>query len=245
MDERDIHRIRWRDGLEDLVYLYRHPEDTGRITRVIEAWQGRSLPRTLTRMRARAKGRDLLRRKPSLGDALADWDRLERLPAGTLGAAYLDSCAQLGTTRRGMSDYVETGTSAERTAALEPDERFLQDTLFFSHDLYHLVTGYQTDLLGEVCLLAFTAAQTRNTGVLAMAGLGAYSIRLPRLAGQRRMLDASARALRAEWLVEQDWPSLLARPLTAVQRELGLWPPPVYEPVWVGKAARARAKGGA
>ena len=52
----------------------------------------------------------------------------------------------------------------------------------------------ETDLVGEVCLLAFTAAQTRNTGVLAMALLGAFSIRLPRLQGQRLMLDAARRA---------------------------------------------------
>ncbi|PRQ08994.1 Coq4 family protein [Enhygromyxa salina] len=240
MDHADIHAIRWREGLDILRFLYRNPGRTDQITRVIEAWQGRSLPRTLARMRGRAKARALLQRKPSLGDALADWERLESLPAGTLGQAYLTSCESLGTTRRGMGVYVETGTSAARTAALEPDERFLQDTLFFSHDLYHLVTGYKTDLLGEVCLLAFTAAQTRNTGVLAMAGLGAYSIRLPRLAGQRMMLDATALALRAEWLVEQDWVELLDHPLEQIQRELGLWPPPEYTPVWVGKSGRGR-----
>ncbi|MCA9709394.1 MAG: hypothetical protein KDK70_26370, partial [Myxococcales bacterium] len=204
-------------------------------------WQGRSLPRMLRRLRRRSRGRALLEQRPALDRALADWRWLGSLPEGSLGRAYLDFCGVLGTTKAGMKVYVDEGTSRARTVRLPPDERFVQDTLFQCHDLYHLVAGYETDLVGEVCLLAFTAAQTRNTGVLAMALLGAFSIRLPRLQGQRLMLDAARRALRARWFVEQDWVALLPRPLDEVQRELGVWPPPRYERLWIGRARRDRA----
>ena len=215
----DIYRIRWREGWHILRYLYRHPADTGQIARVIEAWQGRSLPRLLRRMRGRPRGRALLAQKPALDRALMDWGWLATLPEGSLGRAYLDYCHEVGATEEGMKVYVEEGTNAERTARLPPDERFIQDTLFLSHDIYHLVTGYQTDLVGEICLLAFTAAQLRNTGVFAMMMLGMISIRLPRLAGQRMMIRAFIRALRAEWFAEQDWVQLLSQPLPLFPRQ--------------------------
>ena len=236
----DIYRIRWREGWTILKYLYRHPEDTSQIARVIEAWQGRSLPRMLRRMRRRPAGRELLARQPALHQVLSDWDWLRTLPEGSLGRAYLDYCHEVGATQEGMRSYVEEGTSSERTARLPPDERFIQNTLFLSHDLYHIVSGYKTDLVGEICLLAFTAAQLRNTGVFAMMMLGMFSIRLPRLAGQRMMIQAFVRALRAEWFVEQDWVERMSQPLEQIQRQLGVWPPPRYEPLWVGQARRQR-----
>jgi ubiquinone biosynthesis protein COQ4 len=225
----DIYRIRWREGWDILTYLYRHPTDTTQIARVIEALQGRSLPRMLRRMHKRPLARALLAKRPALREALADRAWLASLPAGTLGRAYLAHVGDSG----GMSGYVDAGTSADRTERLPPDESFVQDYLFHCHDLFHLVTGYQIDLVGEVCLLAFTAAQLRNTGVIAMALLGVYSLRLPRLRGQRLWLAAAVRALRAEWLPEQDWVALLAKPLDDVRKELGLYPPPVYTPLFI------------
>ncbi|MCG8422075.1 MAG: ubiquinone biosynthesis protein COQ4 [Proteobacteria bacterium] len=243
MTENNYYRIRWREGWEVLQYLYRHPHDTGQIARVIEALQGRSLQRLLRRLRQSEDGRTLLVRRPSLRDALADWGWLESLPEGSLGRAYCDFCQQKGVAQQGMTGYVEEGTNAERTKNLPPDERFIQDFLFHSHDIYHLVTGYQTDLIGEVCLLAFTAAQTRNTGVCAMALLGLYSLRLRRFKGQRLALQAAVRALRASWLPEQNWVDLLPRPLDDIRRQLGLYPPVEYAPLHISPARKKSTPG--
>ena len=227
----DIYRVRWAEGWQTLVYLYRHPFDTAQIARVIEALQGRSVQRTLRRLRDRPAGRELLAARPDLRAALADRAWLASLPVGSLGHAYLEHCGASG----GMTAYVDDGTSSERTAHLPEDEAYVQDYLFHGHDLYHLVTGYKTDLVGEVCLLAFTAGQLWNTGVIAMALLGGYSLRLPRLAGQRLWARAFVRALRSAWLPEQNWVELLARPLGEVRKQLGLDPPPVYRPLYIHK----------
>ena len=40
-----------------------------------------------------------------------------------------------------------------------------------SHDLWHCVTGYSRDLVGEASLLAFTFAQTRNPGIGAIVAM--------------------------------------------------------------------------
>jgi ubiquinone biosynthesis protein COQ4 len=239
---RGVHQVRWREGLRTIAYLYRHPYDTTQIARVIEALSGSSTPRLLRRMAKRPLGRALLAKRPSLRAALADRAWLSSLPAGSLGREYL-AYIERERLAGGMTTVVDAGTTPERTAGLTDDEAFIQDFLFHSHDIYHLVAGYHTDLVGEVCLLAFTAAQTRNTGVIAMAMLGVYSLRLPRLAGQRMWAMAGVRGLTCAWLPEQDWVALLPLPLDDVRKRLGLHPPPVYTPLYVGKGrSRRRAK---
>lgn len=245
MNERELYRIRWAESWRMLRHLYRHPDDTTTIAKVIEAWQGRSMQRIVTRLRKRAKGRSLLARKPALRTVVRDIPWLESMPEGSLGRAYLDHCNEQKLGLAGMTDYVEEGTSSARVHHLPADEQFIEDYLFHSHDIFHLVAGYKTDLLGEVCLLAFSAGQTLNTGVFAMMFLGAYSIRLPRLRGQRLMLHAFFRGLRGRmngrgWCAEQDWVELMPESLEAIQKRMGFWPPPAYQPVYIGAMRERR-----
>ena len=44
------------------------------------------------------------------------------------------------------------------------------------HDLWHVVTGYGRDELGELCLLGFTYAQTKNRGVGLIVLVGFYQV---------------------------------------------------------------------
>jgi len=240
--QRSIYQVRWREGLRTIAYLYRHPYDTTQIARVIEALSGTSVKRLLARLHSRPAGRALLAEKPSLRAALADHAWLRSLPEGSLGRTYIDYIYS-ERIEGGMTTVVDAGTTPARNAALPDDEAFIQDYLFHTHDIYHLVTGYKTDLIGEVCLLAFTAAQTRNTGVIAMALLGVYSLRFPRLYGQRMWAAAALRGLRCAWLPEQEWIAMMPLPLDTVRKRLGLYPAPVYTPLYVGKGkSRRRAK---
>jgi ubiquinone biosynthesis protein COQ4 len=241
MNEREIYRVRWGDGFRTLKYLYRNPNDIARIASLIESMQGRSIPRLLERLRGRTRGRDLLGRKPSLGDALKDLARLRALPRGTLGREYAEVREQRSL-KQTMMEFAAQGETLARSESLPPDERYIQEFLVFSHDLYHLVTGYETDLVGEVCLLGFTAAQTRNTGVFAMMFLGMFALRLPRLKGQRLTLQAFGRGMKARWLCEQDWTALLERPIDELRAELKLGTPPTYERLWTGRGQSKRAR---
>src|SRR3546814_4509096 len=49
----------------------------------------------------------------------------------------------------------------------------LRDT----HDLFHILTGYGRDALGEQCVLAFSYSQTPSWGTLFIAWAGAREIR--------------------------------------------------------------------
>jgi ubiquinone biosynthesis protein COQ4 len=79
-------------------------------------------------------------------------------------------------------------------------------------------------------VLAFTLAQTRSPGI------GYLVYRALRSAGWnsetgRLIRQGFRRGRRAQWLVDQDWETLLERPIDEVREELGVGSPPSYRQV--------------
>ena len=106
------------------------------------------------------------------------------------------------------------------------------------HDLWHVVTQYGRDTLGETCLLAFTYAQTGNRGVGIIALVGAWNTRREFGKGVFGAVWAAYRAGRhASWLPEQDWEALLPLPLADVRRQLAIPPPTAYRQVLAAASA--------
>jgi ubiquinone biosynthesis protein COQ4 len=95
-----------------------------------------------------------------------------------------------------------------------------------SHDLWHTVTGYRGDLVGEVSLLAFSLAQVWNHGVAAIVATGLTRVREAEMA--RVMVGGYRRGARAAYLPSMYWEKLLAVPLDALRARLGIDAPPVY-----------------
>jgi ubiquinone biosynthesis protein COQ4 len=97
-----------------------------------------------------------------------------------------------------------------------------------SHDLWHVVTGYGRDLIGEASLLAFTYGQTRNRGI-GFIVLVAY-IRAGRVSPEPRAMIRGGlrRSKNASWLPSADWEALLERPLDEVRKTLGVVPVESY-----------------
>jgi ubiquinone biosynthesis protein COQ4 len=126
---------------------------------------------------------------------------------------------------------------------LEEDDSSPEQALFSarmrdSHDLWHVVTGYGRDLLGESALLAFTYRQTRNPGI-ALIVLVAWWKAGRALPGARALIrDAYQRAGRAEWLPGVDWESMLERPLEEVRETLRVERVACYEAIRSAGAPR-------
>ena len=119
-----------------------------------------------------------------------------------------------------------------------------------SHDLWHVAAGYETDILGELAVLALTVSQTGNRALLAIVAGGyalTYRVRDPRAASGRQLIrEAFRRGRRAAWLPAVDWEALLARDLTEVRAELRLTDTPRYQTIYsddpalrVGRRAQA------
>ncbi len=100
------------------------------------------------------------------------------------------------------------------------------------HDLWHVVTGYGRDHLGEIALVQFMRIHTKDTGLF-------LSTWVPFLypgfgfSARRFIWDARRRARAAAWLPPQDWETLLQKPLDVVRGRLKLGRPPAYAPIYV------------
>jgi ubiquinone biosynthesis protein COQ4 len=216
------HRFRPLQALDAIRKLIRNKDDTEQVFRLLQGLRGWSFERMFTRFKAMPVGARVLANKEDLVDTLSDRAWLQSLPADSLGAAFLAFLDGCGITPAGLNE-------AARDAGLE-DQHLPEDFQRFSvrirvqHDLWHVVSGYGCDGVGEVCNVALSYAQTRNLGfmVIAWAGGRNYARAFPNEPIMPAMWEGYRRGKRAAWLPGVDWAALLPKPLRAVRAELGL-----------------------
>ncbi len=219
-------RIQPLRALRAMRSLLRNPDDTPKVFDIIDALSGNTGERTFQRFARSPVGGRVLRERRDLLATLGDTARLQTLPPGTLGRVYADFVAREQLSVQGLFDASMAG--GRRRRDIGPDRQLFGDRLRDMHDLWHVVTGYGRDLLGEGALLAFSFAQTSNPGVGFIVAVAVFKADAP---ARRFLFAAWRRGRRARWLPAEDWEALLEQPLDAVRRELRLGTPPIYEPV--------------
>jgi ubiquinone biosynthesis protein COQ4 len=192
----------------------------------LRATEGLSARRALDRFRASPLGRDVLVRHISLRDHLANRDSLVTAPTGSLGRAYLDFMERENISVPSLLDLATSDPAPSMTA----EEWQFAERSHVMHDLWHVVTGYGPDSLGEVCILAVRSAQMRHVGVWLLCLFG--MLKVARELGGRQVRaavrEAYARGRRAAWLYGVDWESMLTEPLDVVHTRLRLSPAQHY-----------------
>jgi ubiquinone biosynthesis protein COQ4 len=216
----------WPRAWKALQLLLTNPDDTQQVFVMIDALSGNSPRRLLARFVKDGTGAKLLAGRSNVLDKLQDRQFLRSLPAGSLGRAYLHFVESEGITADGLVDASRVRDGSE---VLDADLEYLRQRMRDTHDIWHAVTGYKGDLIGEASLLAFSFAQTRNPaiGLIVAAAL----VRGAEYGVRRQVLRGLLRGVRARWLVAVDWEQALARPLEDVRRELRVGAPPAYVPV--------------
>ncbi len=211
------------------------PDDTAQVFRIIRALSGNSFERLFQRVLADPTGAVVLGRKSDILPVLQDRARLRELSDGTLGREYARFLDKEGISAEGLVDASED----QYDDAVYRDERarVLGMRLRDTHDLWHVVTGYQRDLFGEHALLSFTYAQTRNHGIgfiVVMAALRRWR------EGHTDVIplawQAYRRGRRAASFVAADWEALLELPLAEVRRRLKIDEAPSYTPMFSAPA---------
>ena len=207
--------------------LIKNPEDTHQVFMIGEALRGKSLARATERFRTTELGRAVLASRHVLLPILADRAALAALPAGSLGRAYLDFVVSESLSAQGLA---EAAKKRDEMSQATPDEQSFRRQMRDSHDLWHVLTGYGRDPLGEVSLLAFTFAQTRLTGLGAIALLGTFRIGrvLRGLPVRAAVQDAYRSGRDAHWLPGVDWNTMLGYDLERVRVKLRLAAPDRY-----------------
>ncbi|HVP30651.1 MAG TPA: Coq4 family protein [Myxococcota bacterium] len=220
-------RIRPLEAWRAIRALLRNPDDTGQVFRIIDALSGNSGERTFRRFRSDPTGARILQERRSLLKTLGDLEALRALPEGTLGRTYAEFVTREQISADGLVAASQEGSERWDYGA---DRRLVGDRLRDMHDLWHVVTGYGRDLVGEAALLAFSFAQVPNPGVgfiVAVAWLRAGAG-----GGMRGLIvEGWRRGRSAAWLPAKDWEALLRRPLEDVRAELRVGAPPRYQAV--------------
>ena len=188
----------------------------------LRATEGQSARRAFDRFRTTPVGRDVLVRHMSLRDHLVNRDSLAAAPTGSLGRAYLDFMERENISVPSLLDLATSDPAPPMMA----EEWVFAERSHVMHDLWHVVTGYGPDNLGEVCILAVRSAQMRHVGVWLLCLFG--MLKVGRDVGGRHVCaavrEAYARGRRAAWLYGVDWEAMLMEPLDVVRARLNLAP---------------------
>jgi ubiquinone biosynthesis protein COQ4 len=219
-------RIRpWR-LLRSLVRIARDPNNTADGARIVLTFDRGRQERNYQRFAADPRGAAMLAGDPTLFDLLSDRDALRSLSEGSLGREFLEFSEREGISIEGLDREVEP---IEREL-WNPDPRRRRYLMHLraSHDLWHVLTGYSRDLLGELLLLRFSWIQLHTPMFGFLTWLSSLGIerRIPGAAGLLR--EAEERAARSDWLPTRDWAALLRLPIAEVREQLGIGPPPSY-----------------
>ena len=219
--------VRWRRAWRELRELIANPDDTDRALSFMYALAPGEFERHFQRFAASPSGRALIAARPALLEALSDRAALARMPDESLGRAYLAYLECNGFAPGGLIA-VQSRVQAqwERESglpALDPVRSWFLDRTILSHDLFHLLTDYGTDEMGEATLLAFSLGQLGGRGQTFLT-LGA-AFEIWRTLGWRWLaydFRAWRRGRRATWLVALPWEELLPLRVATVRRLAGV-----------------------
>lgn len=206
-------------------------EDTLQVFEILRALSGRSLVLQYQKLLATAEGGREAYRRREFADRLQDKAWLDGFADGTVGAHYRQFIALRDLSAYGLADESRKLGEIDIDAA-HPIAWYVRRQRDV-HDVWHVLTGYGTDALGEACIVAFTYGQTRNIG-FGFLGLAAgleLKRRCRKVPYLRAVLQGWRHGRRAHWLMGLDYEQLFAEPLVDARRRLGLARPTLYEVV--------------
>jgi ubiquinone biosynthesis protein COQ4 len=210
--------------------LVRNKEDTAQVFEIMRALSGRSIGRGYNRMLKTMEGGRQAFLREELAHKLDDPVWLARFEPGTVGAAYRDFREARGFTAEGLAEEArKVGPLVDAQHPVIWYSRRIRDI----HDVWHVLTGYGTDALGEACVVSFSYAQTRNLG-FAFIGWGAareIQREARSVPARRAVWQAYRNGKAARWLPGLDYEALFEQPLDTVRARLNIRPASIYQAV--------------
>ncbi|WP_373472480.1 Coq4 family protein [Sphingorhabdus lacus] len=204
-------------------------EDTEHVFHIIAALRGSKFRKIASTFWHSEKGQRILASNQRLIDVLDDHDSIKKLPAGTVGRAYVDFMEREGLSAAGLE--AEYAKFTDAGVRYEDGIDRYGDRLRDTHDMLHVLTGYGRDALGEQCVLAFTYAQNRNLGVGFIAYAGGFELKR-RVARSAPIMKAVHEGYHignaAKNIVHEDIVELLKEPLADARKRLGISEPVAY-----------------
>jgi ubiquinone biosynthesis protein COQ4 len=229
--EAETFRIQPLKALKALFRLFKNKEDTAQVFEIMRALSGNSVPRGYARLLSTPQGGAIAYRRQELAEVLSDRQYLASLPEGSVGRAYLDFVTAENISAEGLIEESRKGN--DKGIDSEHPYAWYGRRMRDVHDLWHILTGYSRDALGEACVVAFSYSQTKSLGFGLIAWGGIFKIR-PALPGHpvyQAVRQAFRHGREAKWLPGEDYLKLLAEPLEAARARLNIQRPTFYEAI--------------
>ncbi len=224
-----IQRRDWGGALRAVRMLLADPNDTHSVFRIMAALNAGTAAKNYQRLLRSAEGGRIAYRRPELIAQLMDHAWLAAFAPGTVGAAYRGFLEKTGYSANGLK---AVGDEVHGERLMEHPYAWFGRRERDLHDIWHVLTGYKADdPLGELCLVAFTYAQTRGLGWGFIAVVGALKS-LSEAKGslvRRAVREGYRHGRAAAWLHAEDVEALFAEPLDAARARLNIAPPLAYQ----------------
>jgi ubiquinone biosynthesis protein Coq4 len=192
--------------------LFTDPSRLDMVFVMDQALSNQGMPQRVARLRANETTREPLDARRRLA---VDVGALAAMPEGSVGRRFADFLRGNGL----------DPASIPRLPARD-DEEYVHAHLYETHDLWHVLTGFRSDVAGEIGLQAVYAAQLESKLAMLLIGGGLLqaALRAPDDFGRR--VDAVV----AGWKIGREARSLFGvawdrwwdRPLDELRRELGV-----------------------
>ena len=202
-------------------------EDTKAVFEIMRALSGATISKGYKKLLTTVEGGKIALSAQELQPILDDHQTMAKLPVGSVGRAYLDFVQGRKISAEGLAEESrKTGNEIDAAHPYAWYGRRMRDV----HDLWHVLSGYETDALGEVCVVAFSYAQTKSAGFALIAAAGSNELQrlLPGHPVRRAAWQAYMNGRRATWLPVQDYIGLLSEPLIDARKRLNIAAPTHY-----------------
>lgn len=222
-------KMDWAHALKSLRKLLADKEDTRQVFEIMRALNGRSTAKGYLKLLETPEGGRIAYERQEFARKLMDDAWLDSLPEGSVGAAYRTFIRTEQLSADGLAEVSREGTVEIDSA--HPYAWFGRRTRDV-HDIWHILSGYHRDALGEACLVAFSYAQTKGLG-WALIAFGAAS-RARKDKSQpyvKAIWQGYKRGKAAKWLLGEDYERLMAEPLEAARKRLGITPATIYNSI--------------
>jgi len=221
-------KLDWGRALRSLQRLLADKDDTRQVFEIMRALNGRSTAQGYQRLLTTAEGGRIAYERAEFADRLMDDAWLDSLPEGSVGAAYRTFVRSEHLSAEGLA--MVSREAAEAIEDRHPYAWFGRRTRDV-HDIWHILSGYHRDALGEACLVAFSYAQTKGLGWLLIALGAASRSRGGDYPYVKAIWQGYKRGKAAKWLLGEDYERLMAEPLEAARRRLNITPATIYDAI--------------
>lgn len=226
--ERPAPRYSLPRAVKNFRALMKDKEDTSLVFKIYESLPSKNFMPRVQDLTLSKHGEALRSSEPSLPEILDDHATLRKTPKGSLAHAYCDFMETEGLSAAGLV------AESDRLGRPKYDDlvQWFGDRSRDTHDLFHVLTGYGRDALGEQCVLLFTHGQSPTQGHLLIGYAGSANIKKMVWGSKAPVMgavrEAKATGRGAPPMIAQSIRDLLAQPVDEVRKTLNIPEPVQY-----------------